>query len=269
MSQYINLLPEPFLTLALASLALLAAFFACWVLALVQRDNGIIDILWGPGFAILALVEMGRQPSAHQAGGLLVLLILVWAVRLALYLALRHNRAPGEDARYRAMRESGGRSFWWKSLIKIYLLQALVLMVLALPIHLALLTDASGQAGWWSALGTALFLAGFWLEAQADLELWRFKSVPQPKGAFLDTGLRAHVRHPNYLGEAMLWFGLALIAFDVSRSVFVFAGPVLLTFLLVRVSGVAMMAPLMKETRPGYGAYMARVPALWPRWPAR
>ncbi|MGL5361951.1 MAG: DUF1295 domain-containing protein [Bosea sp. (in: a-proteobacteria)] len=259
-------MPDPISTLAIAALVLLGAFFACWLLALWLRDNAIVDTLWGPGFAIVALVELGRQSAGHPAAWLLVLLVLVWSTRLALYLGLRHARAPAEDARYAAMRTAGGASFWWKSLIKIYLLQATVLLILAIPIHLALLWPQSNAVSFWSLAGTALFLAGFWLEAQADLELWRFKSVSQPKGAFLATGLRAHLRHPNYVGEALLWLGLSLIAYDVSQSWLVFLGPALLAFLLVKVSGVAMLQPHLAQTRPGYAAYVARVPAFFPRW---
>ncbi len=262
-------MPEPISTLAIAAVMLLGAFFVCWLLALRLRDNAIIDTLWGPGFAIVALVELGRQSASHPAAWLLVLLVLVWSTRLALYLGMRHARAPGEDARYAAMRVAGGAGFWWKSLMKIYLLQATVLLLLATPIHMALLWPQSSGVSGWSVAGTLLFLFGFWLEAQADLELWRFKSVAQPKGAFLDTGLRAHVRHPNYLGEALLWLGLALIAHDVSRSWLVFAGPALLAFLLVKVSGVAMLKPHLAQTRPGYAAYVARVPAFFPRFKAR
>jgi steroid 5-alpha reductase family enzyme len=240
-----------------------AVFTLAWLVSLAIANASIVDILWGPGFVVLGLVYLAAAPGPPSDRSLVVFgLVTVWAVRLALHIGIR-NLGAGEDFRYRAWRDRAGRSFWWVSLVKVFLLQAVVLWVVSSPLLLA-----HGDGGrihpLLDALGLALFVAGLTIESVADLQLERFRRDPANRGRVLASGLWSRSRHPNYFGEALLWWGIGLLALPAGGPL-ALAGPALLTFSLVRVSGVAMLDAALVGRKPGYADYLRSTPAFLPR----
>ncbi len=247
----------------LAGLAVaVGSFAALWLLSLAVRDAGIADVFWGPGFVVLGLwyLVSATEPPGPRAW-LVAALVVVWAIRLAVHIWIR-NRGKDEDFRYRQWREESGRSFWWVSLFKVFLLQAVTLWLVSSPLLLA--HGSAVGPNLLDLLGVTLFAVGFAVEVVADRQLARFKADPGNRGSILDSGLWGRSRHPNYFGEAVLWWGIGLLAVPTGGPL-AMVGPALLTFLLIRVSGVAMLDAALVERRPGYAEYIRTTPAFVPR----
>jgi steroid 5-alpha reductase family enzyme len=241
-----------------------AAFAALWVVSLVLRNASIVDVAWGPGFLVLGLFYLLTEADGPTPRGLLVVaLTAVWALRLALHIAIR-NAGAGEDFRYRSWREQAGASFWWVSFFKVFLLQAVLLWIVSSPLALAQPGGPGSALTAVDALGLALFLFGFLFEAVADWQLARFKGDPANRGRVMRSGLWSRSRHPNYFGESVLWWGIGLLAVP-SGGPLALLGPLMITFLLLRISGVALLDAALVERRPGYAEYMDSTPAFFPR----
>lgn len=257
----------PSAPVALAGLAAAGATFAlAWLVSFARRDASVADIFWGPGFVALAWAERAAAGAAGPRALAVLACVTLWGARLALHLAAR-ARGRGEDARYAEMRARSPRTFAWTSLVTVFALQAALLVVIATPVHAAFAAPRAelGPAAW---AGLALWAAGFAIEAIADAQLARFRAAAAPRGRVLDRGLWAWSRHPNYFGEAVQWWALALVAWPGPGGAWVLAGPVLVTFLLLRVSGVTLLERHLRERRPAYAAYAARTSAFVP-WPPR
>jgi steroid 5-alpha reductase family enzyme len=249
------------MTLAISCLA----FTGIWLINVMTEDAGVIDYYWGPGFSVIALVHVSYHGVSSPYQWVLLAVVLIWSVRLAGHLIRRHHGAVHEDGRYRAMRKSGGPSWWWASLFKVFLLQAVLLWLIAAPLHVAFRpggADTVSAALFWT--GMAVFALGFVIEWIADVQLANGK---QAQGSILpETGMVTHglwsmSRHPNYVGEIILWWGLGISALAMSGSLIALAGPALLTAVIAGVS-LPLTEQHMMRTRPGYDAYMQRVPAL-------
>ncbi len=239
-----------------------AAFSILWLVSLAVADASIVDIFWGPGFVLVGWVYFAMSGTKTGAGLLVCILVTIWGLRLAGHVGLR-NAGKGEDFRYQQWRRQSGRSFWWVSFFKVFMLQALVLWLVSSPI---LVAQAGGPKGWMTAvfaLGVVLWGIGFGFEAVADWQLVRFKADPKNHGRVLATGLWSLSRHPNYFGEALLWWGIGLIAMSVGGGLGLL-GPAFLTFTLLRVSGVALLDREMVDRRPGYASYIESTPAFVP-----
>ena len=239
------------------------AFTILWLVSLRLENAGIVDIFWGPGFIFVGAYYTMTVPGAPTLRGLLVLaLVTVWGLRLALHIGIR-NAGAGEDFRYRKWREEAGNRFWWISLLKVFLLQALVLWIVSSPLLLAQLGGGESLTAL-DVLGLALWSFGFLFETVADWQLWRFKKDPATAGRVMRSGLWSVSRHPNYFGEAVLWWGIGLLALPTGGWLS-FIGPLMITFLLLKVSGVVMLDAALVERRPEYADYIATVPAFVPR----
>jgi steroid 5-alpha reductase family enzyme len=239
-----------------------AAFSVLWALSLALKNAGIVDIFWGPGFVLVGAFYAITVPGGPTLRGLVVLaLVTMWALRLALHIGLR-NIGAGEDFRYRKWRDEAGDNFWWISFFKVFLLQAVVLWIVSSPLLLAH-TGGSDPIGLIGALGVALWCCGFVYETVADWQLRRFKKDPANAGRVMRSGLWSLSRHPNYFGETVLWWGIGLLALPAGGWISL-AGPVLITFLLLEVSGVALLDSEMVERRPGYADYISSTPAFIP-----
>lgn len=242
--------------------AAVVAFTVLWIVSLVLRNASIVDIFWGPGLILVAWVYLAVGPDEATGRGLLVcVLVTVWGLRLALHIGVR-NAGHGEDFRYRQWREQAGAGFWWVSYFKVFLLQSVVLWVVATPLLL-------GQLGgpgltWLDLLGVALWVIGFGFEVVADWQLMAFKRDPANRGKVMRSGLWGTSRHPNYFGEAVLWWGIGLIG-AAGAGPLALISPLLLTFLLVKISGVAMLDRALVDRRPGYADYIESTPAFVPR----
>jgi len=234
-----------------------------------------VDPFWGLGFILVtwltvALVSPGRIDTRSW---LLAVLVAIWGVRLSLYL-LRRNWGHGEDRRYRAMRDRHGRRFWWISLLTVFWLQAVILWIVSLPIQVAILKGAaetslvreSGRPiGWLDLLGASVWLVGLLFEAVGDFQMERFQADPANAKRVMDRGLWRYTRHPNYFGDFCVWWGLFLIAVAAGAFWTVFS-PMLMSFLLLRVSGVTLLEDTIGTRRPDYADYQARTSSFFP-WP--
>jgi steroid 5-alpha reductase family enzyme len=258
---------EPLTTLLIALAATLLLFVAMWLVSLRTRDVGAVDIIWGPGFALIAWIEWVSLKPQGAAATVLLLCVTLWAVRLGVHLFSRHRLSNVEDARYAAMRAANPSGFPLASLGKVFILQALILFALALPIHAAMVRGGGGL-GLIGGAGLALFFGGLALETWADRMLLDLRRDPARRGDLLTTGPFAWSRHPNYFGECVLWFGLGLMAWDASGAWWVMLGPAALTALILKVSGPPLLEAHMAATRPGYAAYAARTSRFVP-WPPR
>ncbi|MGZ6898033.1 MAG: DUF1295 domain-containing protein [Acidimicrobiia bacterium] len=253
--------------LGAAGLASVGLMLATWVLSVLWRDASIVDPIWPLGFVVVAWVTRAVADGNDARQWLLVGLVSVWGLRLSGYLAWRKRGAP-EDFRYQAMRRHWGPRFALVSLVTVFLLQGLLLWIVSLPVQLGQVRT-SPDVGPLAALGVALWLLGFAFESIGDLQLARFKADPASAGQVMDRGLWRYTRHPNYFGDACVWWGIALVAAETGIGAIGIVGAVVMTVLLVRVSGVPMLEKSMATRRPGYAAYVARTSAFIPRPPRR
>ena len=243
---------------------LAALFTALWAVSVRLRDSSIIDVAWGPALGSTAWVALWLGPGSGPRAWTAALLGAAWGLRLGVYLALR-ARGRGEDARYAQMRAAHGEGWARRSLVTVFWLQAALAWVVSLPLQLA-----AGSGGTWTPWDTAGALAaaaGTLFEAVADAQLYRFKRAPGNRGRVMAEGLWRYSRHPNYFGECMAAWGFYLLALGAGHGWAALPGPLLLTFLLLRVSGVTLLERHLGE-RPGYAAYAARTSAFLP-WPPR
>lgn len=248
----------------LAAGAAIAAIAAVtWLISVIRRDVSIVDSLWSLLFLLALLTYLAVTDTAGPRSWLITVLVAVWALRLSLYITVRNHGEP-EDRRYQAIRRNNEPHFWFKSLFIVFLLQGFLAWVICLPA----LAAVSGQTapGPLDFLGLALWLVGMYFEVLGDWQLARFRRAKRETGAVLDTGLWRYTRHPNYFGEALLWWGIYLIALSAGAWWTVFA-PLLMTFLLLRVSGVALLEKDIADRRPAYRDYIRRTNAFFPRRP--
>ena len=249
--------------LELTAAALAATMVALWAVSLPLRNASIADGFWGLGFVGVAGVAFAREHAAGPRPLLALALVSAWGLRLAAHLISR-NHGKGEDPRYAAMRSKAGEKFWITSLFTVFVLQGALLWVISLPVQLAITRDA-GPLGLFDGLGVALWIVGFLFEAVGDAQLRRFRADPSSRGRVLDTGLWRYTRHPNYFGDATLWWGLGCLA--LPGAPWVLVSPVLMSFFLRSVSGVPMLERDMAQRRPGYAEYVRRTSAFFPRPP--
>ena len=245
---------------------LLILFGGLWIASLPIRDASLVDRFWGVAFVVLAAWYTGVVGPVSGAGPILLACVSIWGARLSLHIT-RRNWERDEDYRYRAMRERHGARFGVVSLFTVFLLQALLVWVIGMPLYAGLAgSRPRGGAVFLLGLGVALWVIGFLFETVGDAQLARHRADPARRGRVLDTGLWRYTRHPNYFGDAMVWWGLWLIAASAGGWWTVFS-PVLMTVLLLRVSGVTLLERRLADTRPGYGEYMARTRAFLPGRP--
>jgi len=239
-----------------------------WVSVLIKRSD-IIDVVWSVFFLLAGSVYAfftHAQGEAWSTRSVVVMVLLwAWGVRLAVYLAWR-TAHKSEDFRYRKWREENGSQWWWRSLYAVYLLQAGIAWGLSAPFLLAL-QETTTPLHALDGLAVAVWLIGFVFEAGGDWQLTRFKANPVNRGKVLQSGFWRYTRHPNYFGDAMQWWGFYLFALANGGWWTIYA-PALMTFFLVRVSGVTLLEEHLQR-KPGYADYIARTSAFIPRLPKR
>ena len=246
---------------------LLLAYMSCmYVIGLVAKDNSLIDLASGPAFVVASWGAWLFGGTAEFRPLLLLTLVTLWGVRLGLHIGLRH-RGKGEDFRYRAFREAWGKTIVWRSFLQIYLLQGAVIFVVALPILLAIARPGSGLL-WTDFFGVLLFGLGFFFEAVGDWQLTRFKKDPANRGRTIEEGLWRYTRHPNYFGEAVLWWGLFLIGLGSPIGFWGVISPLTICFLLLKVSGIPMLEAKYVGN-PQFEADKARTNAFFPWFPKK
>ena len=258
------------LPVLLNDLAASAVLFALlWAASLPLKDPSFVDAFWALGVVVLAWVNFVQldAPGAHAYA--LLSVGTLWGLRLGAYLLWRWGK-HGADRRYEEMaknaKEKRGFSFPVFALLIVFLPQMLLQFVMALPVTLGAI-GAAEEFGLLAKIGFALALFGIVFEAIADAQLAQFKSRSENKGKVMDHGLWRYSRHPNYFGELCTWWGAYAIACETPLGVWTIFGPLLLTFLLTRVSGTPTTEPHLKKTRPDYERYLQRTSAIIPMLP--
>lgn len=246
--------------LLVAAVTVLALMVSTWLASLALDDVSIVDMVWGLGFVVVAWATHLAAPSPGPRGLLLALLVTIWGLRLSGYLVWR-NRGRPEDFRYAEMRARDEGRFRIASLWRVFLLQGAVMWVVSTPVVAA--QARGGAPSWLDWLGVGLWAMGVFFEAVGDLQLARFKADPANQGRVMDRGLWRYTRHPNYFGDFCVWWGHYLVALAAGAGWTVLS-PLVMSFLLLRVSGVAMLERSIEERRPGYRDYVRRTNAFFP-----
>jgi steroid 5-alpha reductase family enzyme len=239
---------------------------AVFLVALLKKDNSIVDVAWGPGFILVALVTFFLRPGFEARHLLISVLVIVWGVRLATHVYLR-NRGRGEDFRYAKWRKDWGRWVIPRSFLQVFMLQGVFLLIISFPIVLVNRSSESGLTPL-DALGGLLWLTGFLFEAVGDYQLKVFKQKPESKGRIMTSGLWKYTRHPNYFGEAGLWWGIWLVALTVPGGWAAIISPLTISFLLLRVSGVTMLEKKYAGNEE-FATYARRTSPFFPWFPKK
>jgi steroid 5-alpha reductase family enzyme len=237
--------------------------FLTWVLSLIKRDVSIVDSVWSLFFMAATLYWWREQAplSNGPRAPAVLLLVGLWSLRLAAHLTWRNWGQP-EDRRYQAIRARNQPGYELKSLVYVFALQALLAWVIAWPI-LAVLKSPLGWH-WLDGVGIALFCFGLLFESVADWQMADFKRRADDSSSVMNQGLWRYSRHPNYFGESLVWWGLFLLAAAAGAPAWMIVSPVLITFLLIKVSGVPLLEQTMVERRPAYQAYIEKTSAFIP-----
>lgn len=252
--------------MALWNLALIqASVFVLWLLSLRLRDSSIADLFWGVGFILLAWTSYAWQPDAPSRSLLINVLVTVWGLRLSLYLLWR-NHGRGEDPRYQSMRDYHGSRYWWVSLFTVFVLQGVILWIVGLPIQMAAATSSPSSWNVWDVCGVLLWSIGIFFETVGDWQLASFKSAPANRGKVMRKGLWRYTRHPNYFGDFCVWWGIYLIA-AAGGAWWTVISPLIMSILLMRISGVTLLESTIQERRPEYADYRKTTNSFFPGFP--
>lgn len=240
---------------------LLIYFLIIFVIGQIVKNNSIVDIAWGSGFVLSALYTFFRNPNSDIKGIIITLAIVIWGSRLTYHIAKRNIGKP-EDYRYVDMRKKWGNKFVLvKAFFQVYFLQLLIQFVVTLPVIYG--NSREQTMLWFNYIGIFVWLTGFYFEAYGDYQLKQFKKNPDNKGKLMDKGLWSITRHPNYFGDATMWFGIFLIAIANITGIWIIIGPLLMAFFLRFVSGVRLLEKKYAGNKD-YDAYKERTAAFIP-----
>ena len=252
--------------MALAAIAIVVLMLITWTISIVIKNASIVDIVWGLGFVVVAwTVALGTDSGDTKRRWLLVAMTTIWGLRLAIYLFLR-NHGNGEDYRYRAMRRHFGDKFGLISLYSVFGLQGLLMFVVSLPVQLGQAVRTP-KVGIIAFIGVGVYLIGLFFEGVGDYQLARFKRDDANKGKVMNLGLWRYTRHPNYFGDACVWWGIGIVAAETGAGAWGLIGSAVMTFLLRRVSGVTMLEKTIGKRRQGYDEYIRTTSPFVPRPP--
>ncbi len=253
----------PVALLMVTALAVFLLMSAGWIASLIRRNVTVVDSLWGLGFVIVSWIGWAAGEGWEIRRLAVALLATLWGLRLSFYLTLR-NRGRPEDPRYAAWRHKSGRRFAWVSLGKVFWLQAAFLWVIALVLLVPQAAPEPERLTAWDAVGGLLALFGICFETIADRQLARFQADPQNRGRVMDRGLWRFSRHPNYFGECLVWWGFYGIALAVPGGGCAIFSPILVTLVLLKMTGIPLTERSILERRPAYRDYQRRTSAFIP-----
>lgn len=248
-----------------ALVAILVFSVAAWAVSVIKKDVSIVDSLWSLFFIVAVVAYALAVEPIGLRGQIVLALTVIWALRLSVYITAR-NWGEGEDYRYRTIRANNEPNFALKSLYIVFGLQGLLAWIISIPLFVAV--TAQNSIGIIDVVALALWTIGFIFEAGGDYQLSRFKAEPGNKGKVLDRGLWRYTRHPNYFGDACIWWSFYLFALSAGGWWTVYA-PILMTLLLLKVSGVAMLEKTIGDRRPAYAEYIRNTNAFIPGLPGR
>jgi steroid 5-alpha reductase family enzyme len=251
----------------LAFAAIMSMMTLLWLISVKIRNVSIVDLFWGFGFVVAGWVYFMNTEGLETREILLMAMVSIWGLRLSIYLAWR-NLGKGEDFRYRKFRKDFGEDrYWWYSFFSVFLLQGILMWLISAPL-LGAQFYAGNELGILDFIGIVIWIIGFVFEAGGDMQLARFKANPANKGKVLNTGFWRYTRHPNYFGDAAVWAGYGLICISAGSYIPVL-GSVLMTALIIKVSGVALLEKSLKETKPEYREYVRKTSAFIPWFPKK
>lgn len=248
--------------LGVVALSIVVIMITTWLLSVIVHNASIVDIIWGLGFVATAWAAWISTGADGVRSGLLLIMVTVWGLRLSGYLAWR-NHGADEDFRYRAMRQKIGPQFWLVSLLTVFATQGLLMFVVALPLPLGM-AQKNQSFDIASIVGLALWLTGLVVETVGDAQLARFKARHDSKDQVMDRGLWRYTRHPNYFGDFCVWWGIFIVSVRSWPSAVAVIGPLTMSVLLMRVSGVVLLEKSLTKRRAGYAEYVARTSAFFP-----
>ncbi|MHC4476642.1 MAG: DUF1295 domain-containing protein [Planctomycetota bacterium] len=248
--------------------AVFAMMVCGWFISLLYKNITIVDSLWGMGFVIIAWITFTMADGFIGRKLLIAILVSLWGARLAVHLSWR-NWGMGEDPRYGSWREQSGDRFWLVSLYKVFIIQAIFLWVISLCVQFGQFSPTPGTFTWLDILGATVWAAGFVFETVGDWQLARFKADPQNKGKVMDRGLWTYSRHPNYFGEFLVWWGIFLITLSTPNSWWTALSPVIITAVLLKMTGIPLTEKTIVNKRPAYADYIKNTSAFFPWFPKK
>lgn len=258
-----------FIQIYFQGLLVLVAFFSViWILSVLLKNASIVDIFWGLGYVLVNGFYFFTTPGFSILKIITAVLVTLWGMRLASHIFFRNLGKP-EDYRYQEFRRNyGEKRYWWFSFFQVFLLQGALVWLISAPLLAINYYSGENTNAVIAVFGILVWLIGFTFEAGGDWQLERFKANPANKGKLLTTGFWKYTRHPNYFGDAAVWWGFAVLSIAVGCWLPVLSS-VLMTWLIVKVSGVAMLERTMKNIKPGFENYVKRTSAFIPWFPKK
>lgn len=239
-----------------------------WLWSVLIKNVSIVDIFWGFGFVVVNAFYVFNLEQIAPRNLLLLLLVSIWGLRLTIYLAVR-NIGKGEDFRYQQFRKDyGEKCYWWFSYFQVFLLQGVLILIVSLPLLGVHSSETSSTLIWLDYIALLVWSIGFSFEAGGDYQLYQFKKNPNNKGKVLNTGFWKYTRHPNYFGDAAVWWAYALFSI-AAGGYWQIIGAIIMTLLIIQVSGVALLEKTLHKTKPKYKEYIEKTNSFFPWFPEK
>jgi steroid 5-alpha reductase family enzyme len=246
-----------------ASLIILVLVTLLWLWSIIIKNVGIVDLFWGFGFVVVNAFYIFISGELNARKILILVLVTVWGLRLSIYLAWR-NIGKGEDFRYKEFRRKyGPERYWWFSFFQTFLLQGALIMIVSLPLLGVNVSTHSNALNVLDYFGILVWMIGFTFEAGGDFQLSRFKQNSKNKGKVLNTGFWKYTRHPNYFGDSAVWWAYALFSI-AAGSYWQIIGSIIMTLLIIKISGVALLEKTLDNTKPQYREYIQKTSSFLP-----
>ena len=251
-----------------ASLIILILVTLLWIWSVFIKNVSIVDIFWGLGFVVVNTFYVFMSGELNARKIVILTLVCIWGFRLAIYLAIR-NIGKGEDFRYQEFRQNyGPKRYWWFSYFQTFLLQGILIMIISLPLLGINYNNSNGNLEILDYLGIIIWIIGFTFETVGDFQLSNFKRDPKNKGKILHTGLWKYTRHPNYFGDSAVWWAYGIFSI-AAGSYWQAIGAVIMTLLILKISGVSLLEKTLKETKPQYKEYIQKTSSFMPWFPKK
>lgn len=239
-----------------------------WMWSVLIKNVSIVDIFWGLGFVVVNTFYVFVSGELNDRKIVILTLVSIWGLRLAVYLAYR-NIGKGEDFRYQEFRKNyGPKRYWWFSYFQTFLLQGALIMIISLPFLGISASTSAGNLHVLDYIGMGVWLIGFTFEAGGDFQLMRFKKNTKNKGKVLNKGFWKYTRHPNYFGDSAVWWAYAIFSI-AAGGYWHIIGAIIMTLLIIKVSGVSLLEKTLKETKPQYRAYIQKTNSFFPWFPEK
>lgn len=251
-----------------AALIIFVLVTLLWIWSAMITNVSIVDLFWGFGFVVINAFYVFMSGELNTRKILILVLVSIWGFRLTIYLAWR-NIGKGEDFRYQEFRRNyGPKRYWWFSFFQTFLLQGVLILIVSLPLFGIHTSTSSGDLKALDYIGIVVWFIGFAFEAGGDFQLARFKSDVTNKGKVLNSGFWKYTRHPNYFGDSAVWWAYAIFSI-AAGSYWQIIGSVVMTLLIIKISGVALLEKTLNETKPQYQEYIQKTSSFFPWFPKK